>query len=154
MSKIANKNQQIISGVTSPQSPYSRAFGLACKASGIVGTSDFAYSPTLGNSFVVKGLSISWCGALINQITGGTILVSFGTGIPDAETVATRWENLVPFWAGTTKPSIQVLGQSGDIFIPMNRLFRFDALRFGMVIETGFNQVNFWVNAWFEISEG
>lgn len=140
--------------MTYPGSQYSRVFGLACKANAGIGADDFAYSPQLGENFWLKFLSIHYCGGLAADLTSGTIYISFGTGVPSGEIVATRWEILLPFWGGTTKPAIMVQGIEGYLWFPMNRLFKGEALRFGLAIENGSGTRPFWVNVFFEISEG
>lgn len=154
MPKLINRDRRIITGVRSPESVYSRPFGLACKTAPGIGNTDNAYSPPLGKSFYLKFMGVWYGGGDPAAICGGTIYISTGTGIPVGEDISTRWEILIPFWAGTTKPAIMVIGQSDYIFWPMNRLFEQKARRFGLRIENGTATNPFWVNVWFEISEG
>jgi len=154
MAILRNKDQRIVTGVTNPGSVYSRVFGLACKAAAGVGNPDYAYSPVIGQNFWLKGMWIWWGGGDPGETCGGTIYVSFGTDIPNGEMIAMVWEQIIPFWAGTTKPAIMVQGQSGYLWWTMNRLFRGQPFRFGMTIENGVATRPWWVNAWFEISEG
>lgn len=154
MAKLLSKQQRIQVGVKNPGSEMSRVFGLACKANAGVGNNDFAYSPVIGQKFWLKYMSLWFGGGDPTTTCAGTIYISYGTEIPTGEIVATRWEIIVPFWAGTTKPAIMLQGQSGYLWWPMNRLFTGQPFRFGMSIENGVATRPWWVNAWFEISEG
>lgn len=154
MAKLATNNQRIITGVTHPESSYSRVFGLSCKVVAGLGNDDFAYSPPMGQNFWLRFVSIHYCGGLAADLAGGLITVSFGTGVPTTEIVATSWEILIPFWAGTTKPAIMVQGIDQYMFFPMSRLFAREALRFGLRIDNFSDTRPFWVDVFFEISEG
>ena len=154
MAKLVSTNQRIITGVTNPTAGYSRAFGLACKANAGIGVDDFAYSPPMGVPFRLLFMSLWYGGSDLTNQCGGTIYITFGTGVPTHEIVATTWEIIVPFWAGTTKPAIMVQGLEAYLYWPMNRLFTGEALRFGLAIENFSDTRPFWVNVWFEISEG
>ncbi|MBA7479330.1 hypothetical protein ES707_14764 [subsurface metagenome] len=151
---LVNKPQPIRAGVQYPTAGYSRTFGLACKAAAGIGDSDFAYSPPLGTPFWLLGVGIWFGSEDPAQNTGGTIYIATGTGIPVAGQIATQWELVIPFWAGTTKPAIMVRGANQFLWFPMTRLYKAEALRFGMTIENGYAEGTFWVNSWFEISEG
>jgi len=154
MTEIITRGSRLVTGAKNPASVYSRVFGLACKAAAGIGVGDFAYSPPHGKNFWLKFMSIWYGGSDPAADCGGTIYISSGTGIPTGEQIATQWQIIVPFWAGTTKPAIMVLGREGYLSWPMNRLYAGEALRFGMSIENGSAVRPFWVNAWFEISEG
>lgn len=154
MAKLATANQRLVTGVTNPLSGYSRVFGLSCKVLAGVGVMDFAYCPPLGKNFWLKFMSIHYCGGAVADPCGGTIYISAGTGIPVAATIVAQWEIIVPFWAGTTKPAIMVQGVDQYLWWPMNRLYTREALRFGLCIENFSDTRVFWVDVWFEISEG
>lgn len=154
MAKLLSRQQRIQVGVKNPGSELSRVFGLACKAAPGVGNNDSAYSPALGQRFWLKFMSLWFGGDDPATYCGGTIYISVGTGIPTGEVIATQWEIIIPFWAGTTKPAIMMLGPSCYLWWQMNRLYTGQALRFGMTIENGIATTPWWVNAWFEISEG
>jgi len=154
MAKLINRNQRVLTGVKNPESGYSRVFGLACKAAAGVGVDDLAYSPPVGSPFWLRRLSLWFGSEDPTANTGGTVYIAAGTGIPTAENLVQRWDLVVPFWAGTTKPALMVRGAQGFLTWPMNRLYTGEALRFGMVIENGYAVGTFWVNTWFEISEG
>lgn len=149
-----NKGRSLVTSALSPSSAYSRVFGLACKAAAGVGADDFAYSPPIAAGFWLRSMSIWYGGSDLVNPCGGTIYISAGAGVPTGEIIATSWEIVVPFWAGTTKPAIMVQGLEGYLSWPMNRLYKGEALRFGLSIDN-FSAVRpFWVNAWFEVSEG
>lgn len=154
MAKVVVPRGIVTPSALRPASYESRVFGLACKTIAGIGADDFAYSPPVGVPVRLLFVGIWYGGADLVNCCGGTINISFGTGVPDRETVATRWDKVVPFWAGTTKPSIMVQGQAGYLHMPMNRLFTGEALRFGLAIENFSAARVFWVNVWFEISEG
>ena len=154
MPVLINKPQSIRVGVKNPNPGYSRVFGLACKAAAGIGADDFAYSPPLGANFWLLGVGIWFGSEDPTQNTGGTIYIATGTGVPVAGQIATQWELVIPFWAGVTKPAIMVRGANQFLWFPMKRLYPAEALRFGMMIENGYAVGTFWVNAWFEISEG
>ena len=154
MAKLLLRNQQLIYGTLYPRGVYSRVFGLSCKVLAGIGNDDLAYSPPLGATFWLVFVGIHYCGGLAADPCAGTIYISFGTGVPTGNIVATVWEILIPFWAGTTKPAIMVQGTDQYLWFPINRPFTREALRFGMVIENGSATRPFWVDTFFGISEG
>jgi len=154
MPLLTNKLQSIQVGVQNPIAEYSRTFGLACKAKAGIGEKDFAYSPPMAKNFWLLGVGIWFGSEDPMQNTGGTIYIAAGTGTPTASVIATEWEIVIPFWAGTTKPAIMVRGANQFLRFPMKRLYIENMSRFGMTIENGYAVGSFWVNSWFEISEG
>ncbi len=154
MAKLATKDQRLAAGVTRPRAVYSRVFGLACKANAGVGVSDFTYSPQLGNNVWLQFMSLWYGGGDHTGNCAGIIHLTQGSGTPTEVVAATRWEYIVPFWAGLTKPGITVQGREGYLSWPMNRPYRGEAMRFALVIENGSGAFPFWVNVWFEVSEG
>ena len=151
---LLNEGQPLRRAVLAPGGAYSRVFGLACKANAGIGNDDFAYSPPVGNRFWLRWMSL-WFGGGNASTCAGTIYISSGLGVPaNGEVVALRWEMVIPFWSGTTKPAIMLQGREGYLWWPMNRLYRGEGLRFGLAIENGSATRPWWVNAWFEISEG
>jgi len=154
MVRLLTKKQQFAVATMSPSGFYSRPFGLSCKATAGLGNTDFAYGPSIGNTFWLRHMSIHYMGGLPADLCGGTIIVSCGVGVPTIATVVNDWEFLIPWWAGTTKPSMLVLGTDQFMVFPMNRLFTREALRFGLYINNGSDTRPFYVDAFFEISEG
>lgn len=154
MAEIVGGDQFSTLGVQSPKSVYSRVFGLAAKAAAGAGNSDSAYSPAVGNHFWLRFVGIWFgCSDLVNPV-GGTIYLTFGSGVPTETIIVNDWEIVIPFWAGTTKPAIMVYGHGQYLSFPMNRLFTGESLRFGLCVENASADRPFWVNTWFEISEG
>jgi len=151
---VVGVDQQRVIAERRPRSVYSRVFGLSCKANAGVGVESHTHSPIVGDLFWLEFLGIHFCGGDDGLVAAGNIYITFGQGVPSGEDIATRWERVVPFWAGLTKPAIMVQGISDYIWFPMRRLFEGNQLRFGMAIENGSGVMPFWVNAWFEISEG
>lgn len=154
MVHLANKSQRIVTGVTTPKSVYSRVFGLACKAGAGVGNSDFTYSPQLGNNVWLLFMSLWYGGGDHTGNCAGVIHLTQGAGTPTEVVAATQWDYIVPFWAGLTKPGIMVQGREGYLSWPMKRPYKGEAMRLALVIENGSAALPFWVNAWFEVSEG
>lgn len=154
MSPLVSQGQPIRRAVWSPGAGYSRVFGLACKADAGIGADDFAYSPKIGNRFWLRFMSL-WYGGGEADNCAGTIYITSGEGVPpNGEVVALRWDMVIPFWSGTTKPAIMLQGREGYIWWPMNRLYEGKELRFGLAIENGSATLPWWVNVWFEVSEG
>ena len=154
MAKIVTRDQRIVTAGKNPASVYSRLFALSCRATAGMGNSDLAYSPPLGGTFWLKFISLHYFGGLPADPCSGMIFMSFGTGIPNADMVTVRWEQLIPFWSGPIKPTFVVQGFDQYLSWPINRLFQREALRFGMWIGNGSDTRSFSVNAFFEISEG
>lgn len=154
MPRLVTSHPGIVNGVLHPRGRGSRVFGLSCKAAAGIGVADFAYSPPLGKEFWLLFVGIHYCGATPADFVMGNIYISFGVGVPTGGIIATQWEILIPFWAGTTKPAIMVIGIDQFLSFPMSRLFKQQALRFGLSVENGSATRPFWVDAWFQISEG
>lgn len=152
--KLLNSSQHILTGVKYPRSRYSRCIGLAAKAAAGVGATDIAYTPALGNWFWILNMHVWWGGSDLNNVCGGNIWIAYGTGVPTAGIMLAQWTPLVPFYAGTTKPAIQVFGLHDYFWFEMKRRFETESMRLGLHISNGYAARPFWVNVWFEISEG
>ncbi len=138
----------------SPPPQQRRVIALELHLAAGPGNNDFCYTPPLGNRLWLYSIDV-WAYCSVHGIAiGGFFYLMFGTSIPATQSdIADRWTRIIPLHCGA-KPGFRWF--HCDAFerrFTMAKLFTEDELRFGVVIENGYNQ------AWeatvaFEISEG
>jgi len=119
-----------------------------------VGNTDYCYTPTLGNRTVLRGIDVWAYSGSPSAWIGGFFYLMFGTGVPVAAgDVAVRWVPIIPLHCGMKPGFAWMESETIQRHFTMDKLFVHDELRFGVVIDNGYDK------AWnctvaFEFSEG
>lgn len=153
MARIANTGQPARRAVQEIIPVHSRVIALELHIPVGIGNGDFCYTPQLGNHLWLFSVDAWMLCADKPAMFGGFFYFSYGTHKPvTGGEISLLWTPIVPLNCGI-KPGFMWFA-CGDFHrrFTMSKLFTNDGLRFGVMIENGFNQ-DWMCTVAFEISE-
>lgn len=154
MVEVVNRNQQVKDGALRPDPAYSRLEALELHIPAGLGNQDYCYTPVLGNSLVLYGINI-WIRCPTHPGTfGGYVYIASGASIPASAGVITKdWTMIVPLRCGERPGFKFILCEHKNYYLKMRKKYRYDEIRFGVVIEN-LKNIYWEATVLFEISEG
>ncbi len=154
MAKIVSKDQRIVTGVTNPESVYSRVIGFCFPVPSPGPNDAFRVTPPLAQTIWLLRVQL-W---FTSETSGTSILfnwrVATSTVVPTvAAAVAVDLEPVIPFECAG-KPFGFWYGDKADFDFSMKRLYSGAGRRFAVWAQNNHATENLWVQAAFTISEG
>ena len=153
MSKILTANQRILTGVTHPESGYSRVTGFWTGVLPAIGDEGWEATNVVGERVWLLEVQLRFWGDAIGVQCSGFWLLLAGTAMP--KTVGElfgSWERIIPC-SSKIKPYYQWDGESVQFTWSMRRLYTGAGRRFALWIQNK-AATRWWAQATFTISEG